>query len=490
MAGRSAAMTDLHIDGQRVTGSGDAFEIIDPATEQLIDSVPAASTAQIDDAVAAAGAAFPAWHSRSQDERSTMLRSVASAIRDRSNELADALTQETGRARARNLFYVEYTARVFDQYAELARVQGGRVAPANEPGQLSLVLRVPYGVVAALVPWNYPLTLLGFKAAPALAVGNTLVIKPAPETTLTTLLLADVFTEQLPAGVVNVIAGGAEVGAGLVEHDGVHLVAFTGSTATGRHIGAACGGLVKPARLELSGKDPAIVFPDVNPRDAAVGVAWAAFLNAGQVCTSTERAYVHEDVYEEFTERVVSLAASLRVGDPFDPKTQIGPMRSERGRRRVLEQLASANDAGAEILVGGEPLAGPGFFLRPTVVSGVDHEMSLMRDETFGPVLPVVPFSDEDEAFRLAADTYYGLGASIYTRDPTRVRRAYEEMTVGNVWINDPVVDNLGAPFGGMRGSGDARELGTEALDSFTATRHVHWNIDLEIKPWWYQEED
>lgn len=480
---------NMLIDGQRVAGTGDAYDIIDPATEEPIASVPFASASQVDEAITAAGEAFPEWRSRSQDERSARLRSVAAGIRHRTKELANALTRETGRARTRNLFYVEYSARVFDQYAELARVHGGRIAPANESGQLSLVMRVPYGVVTALVPWNYPLTLLGFKAAPALAVGNTLVIKPAPETTLTTLLLADIFAEHLPPGVVNVVTGGAEVGEALVENDGVHLVAFTGSTGTGQRIGATCGRLTKPARLELSGKDPAIVFPDVAPQDAAAGVAWAAFLNAGQVCTSTERVYVHEDVYDEFTDRVVSLAAALRVGDPFDSKTQIGPMRSDSGRQRVLAQLAEATGAGAEVLVGGEPLAGPGFFLRPTVVTGANHDMALMREETFGPVLPIVRFSEDDEAFELAADTYFGLGASIYTRDPARVRRAYEEMAVGNVWINDPVVDNLGAPFGGMRGSGDARELGSEALESFTAPRHVHWNMDLDIKPWWYQEE-
>ncbi len=482
--------TELLIDGRFVEGSGEYFDILDPATEKVYAAIRSAEPEQVDEAVAAAAAAFEGWRSASQEDRSAALRAVAGAIRDRADEIADVVTHETGRARTRNVFYVEYTARVFEQYAELARVHGGRVAPSNEAGQLSLVLRVPYGVVAALVPWNYPLTLLAFKAAPALATGNAVVIKPAPETTATTLLLGEILDKHLPAGVVNVVAGGGGVGACLVEHPGVHLVAFTGSTETGKDIGSVCGRLAKPVRLELSGKDPAVVFPDVDVEAAAHGVAWAAFLNAGQVCTSTERAYVHADVYDRFVERVTTLAAALRVGNPFDAQTQVGPMQSEQGRQRVLDQLGAAIADGAKILYGGDPLAEPGYYLRPTVLTNVDHSMDVMREETFGPVLPIMPFTDDDEAFRLAGDTYYGLGASFYTRDPSRVRRAYEEMAVGTVWINDPVVDNLGAPFGGMRGSGDARELGVEALASFTSPRHVHWNIDLEIKPWWYREEE
>jgi betaine-aldehyde dehydrogenase len=232
------------------------------------------------------------------------------------------------------------------------------------------------------------------------------------------------------------------------------------------------------------------VFGDVAVAVAAQAVAWAAFLNAGQVCTSTERVYVARAVYDEFVERASHLAASLRVGDPMDEKTQIGPMRSERGRRRVLDQLAAAEAAGAHVLAGGEALPGQGFFLRPTVVVDVDHSMELMSAETFGPVMPVMPFDTDDEAFALAADTPYGLGASLYTHDAERVRRAYEELRVGTLWVNDPVVDNPAAPFGGMRASGNARELGLEGLDAFTDTRHVHWNLSLREKSWWYPFEE
>ncbi len=482
-------MPALLINGSFEPGSAELFDVLDPTGGAVIDSVAAASPEQVDRAVAAAGQAQQSWWAASQPDRSAAMHAVAAEIERRKEDIADLVTRETGRPYSRNLLYVDMTASLFRQYAELARVQGGRIAPSNEAGQLSLVLRVPYGVVATLVPWNYPLLLLAFKVAPALATGNTVVVKPASETTLTTLLLAEILAATTPPGVVNVLAGsGATVGEQLVRHPGTHLVAFTGSTRVGTGIGATCGELAKPAHLELGGKDPAIVFDDVDPALAARAVVWASFLNAGQVCTSTERVYVQRRVYDEFVERVVELAGGLRVGDPFDPETQIGPMRNERGRNKVLEQLAAAQDGGAKVLAGGDvPEGSSGFFLRPTVVVGVDHTMDLMREETFGPVLPIMGFDDDDEAFALAADTPYGLGASLYTSNPGRVRRAYESLRVGTVWVNDPVVDNLAAPFGGMGASGNARELGIEGMEAFTVPRHVHWNLDLEEKPWWYQ---
>jgi betaine-aldehyde dehydrogenase len=366
---------------------------------------------------------------------------------------------------------------LFRQYAELARSLGGRIAPSNDPGQLSLVLRAPYGVVGCLVPWNYPLLLLVFKVAPALAVGNTVVIKPASETPLSLQVLAEVFAEHLPPGVVNTVMGpGRTIGEGLVTDPNVDLVAFTGSTEVGRRLASLCADLVKPSHLELGGKDPAIVFDDVDPSVAAEGVVWASFLNAGQVCTATERVYV-------------KLANGIRVGDPFDEKTQVGPMRSEGRRSQVLEVVDGAVRDGAEVVAGGNMIDGPGYFMQPTVIAGVDQDMEVMREETFGPVMPVMAFDADDEAFGLASDTPYGLGASVYTSSPARVERAYRELRVGTVWVNDPVVDNLAAPFGGVRASGDARELGVEALDSFTTARHVHWNLELVPKPWWFREE-
>lgn len=479
----------MALDGELVGGDGEALAIDNPADGHITAEVAGASVEQVRLAAHAAAASQPAWAARNQGRRSDALRNIAAGIDAERTELARLLTLETGRPYSRNLLYVDFSAAVFRQYAELARVHGGRIAPGNEAGELSLVLRVPYGVVAALIPWNYPLTLLAFKAAPALALGNTLVIKPAPQTPLATLQLARIMLDHLPPGVVNVITGGREAGEALVEADGVDLVAFTGSTATGKAIAAACARLARPTHLEMGGKDPAIVFADADVRQAVHGVVWAAFLNAGQVCTSTERAYVAESIYDEFVEGCADLAASLRVGDPMDEKTQIGPMRSDQGRAHALAQIEAAVKAGARLLTGGDAPPGPGYFLQPTVIADADHSMDVMKVETFGPVLPIQPFSDDDEAFRLAADTEYGLGASIYTNDPARVYRAAGELRVGNLWVNDPVVDNQAAPFGGMRASGNARELGLEGLEAFAAPMHLLWNTSNELKDWWYRQE-
>ena len=484
-------MTDhLLIDGRLVPGHGDRFDVVDPARGEVHATLTAADEAQLAAATTAAAGAQPGWQAMAQPERSRRLHAIAAGIEANRDRLVGALTHETGRPATRNNLYVDMARDVFTQYAELARALGGRVAPSNDPGQLSLVLRRPYGVVGCLIPWNYPLLLLVFKVAPALAVGNTIVIKPASETPLSLQVLAEIFAEHLPPGVVNTVMGpGRTIGEGLVTDPRVDLVAFTGSTEVGRRLAMLCAGEVKPSHLELGGKDPAIVFDDVDPSLAAEAVVWASFLNAGQVCTSTERVYVHRSRHAEFVEHAVKLADSIRVGDPFDETTQVGPMRSEGRRRDVIAMLDRAVRDGAEVVAGGAAIDRPGYFMRPTVVTGVSHEMDLMREEAFGPVMPVMPFDDDDTAFDLAADTPYGLGASVYTSSPARVERAYRELRVGTVWVNDPVVDNLAAPFGGVRASGNARELGVEALDSFTTLRHVHWNLELVPKPWWFREE-
>lgn len=475
------------IEGDLVTGAGAEFAVIDPATGTTTAQLHASSSDQVARATAAAKRAGAAWRDASAPTRAEALRDVADRIEAEGPRLAEALTHETGRPLTRNRLYVEMAVDLFRMYAELARAQGGRIAPSNEPGQLSLVLRAPYGVIGCLVPWNYPLLLLVFKVAPALAAGNTVVIKPASETPLSLQILSEVFAASLPAGVVNTVLGsGKTIGESLVSDPAVDMIAFTGSTEVGRRLGVLCAEATKPAHLELGGKDPAIVFADADPAVAAAGVVWASFLNAGQVCTSTERVYVHESLYEDFLSEVVAQSREVVVGDPFAEDTQMGPMRSEGRRSKVLAEIDAAVSAGAKVLTGGTAPERPGFYLEPTVIVDVTHDMGVMTEETFGPVLPIMSYSSDDEAFALAADTPYGLGASVYTESPSRVERAYRELNVGTVWVNDPVVDNLAAPFGGNRSSGDARELGVEAMDSFTTARHVHWNLALAHKPWWF----
>jgi acyl-CoA reductase-like NAD-dependent aldehyde dehydrogenase len=476
----------LFINGELVRGTGPAIEIVDPSTGVVAASVSSAAPDQVDAAADAAARAWPEWRDATQEERSARLHAIAGELDVRRDALADVLTLDTGRPRTRNLLYVDFAASVFRQYAELARMDAGRLIPANDPGGIAMVTRVPYGVVACLVPWNYPLDLLVFKAAPALAVGNTVVAKGAEETTLSTLALAEVFAPHVPSGVVNLLPGGLAVGQQLVDHDAVDMVAFTGSTTAGRAIGARCAQLTKHAHLELGGKDPAIVFGDADVALAAQGAIWASMLNAGQVCTSTERCYVDRSLYEPFVEAAALNAERLTVGDPTDETTQIGPMRTEAARAKVERHLADAVDKGAKVVAGGERIASDGFFFRPTVVRDVDHSMTLMQEETFGPVLPVMRYDDIDEAFGLAGDTPYGLGASIYTNEPGLVERAMRELRVGGLWINDAVVDNRAGPLAGARASGNGRELGVEGLHAFTQVRHVQWSTRLESKPWWY----
>jgi betaine-aldehyde dehydrogenase len=479
-------MERLLIRGELVTGGGDPIEIIDPTTGEVAARVASASAAQVDAAIGAAAAAWPAWRDTTQEERSTALHRIAADLEAQREDIAGTLTLDTGRPFPRNLLYVDFAATVFRQYAELARIENGRSIPGNDPGSLAFVLRVPYGVVGCLVPWNYPLDLLAFKVAPALATGNTVVVKGASETTLSTLRLGAIFAAHTPPGVVNLVAGGRAVGEQMIDDGRVDMIAFTGSTTVGRAIGARCADLTKPAHLELGGKDPAIVFEDVDPEVTARGVVWASMLNAGQVCTSTERAYVHRSVYDRFVDAAADIVSSLRVGDPMDPATQLGPMRNEAGRHKVVAHVDDAVAGGATIVTGGRVIDRPGFFFEPTVLSGVDHSMAVMMEETFGPVLPVMAFDDDDQAFTLAADTPYGLGASIYTTSPARVERAIRELRVGGLWVNDAVVDNRAGPLAGSRASGNGRELGLEGLHAFTQVRHVQWTMEPTIKPWWY----
>jgi acyl-CoA reductase-like NAD-dependent aldehyde dehydrogenase len=477
----------LLIDGALVMGAGAEFNVIDPASGEIHTTLHASTEEQLKLATAAASRAQPSWVALAPPERTRTLHEVANRIEREGERIAVALTHETGRPLARNRLYVEMAVDLFRMYAELSRTLRGRIAPSNEAGQLSLVMRAPYGVIGCLIPWNYPLLLLVFKVAPALAAGNTVVIKPASETPLSLMILSEIFAAALPAGVVNTVLGSGEtMGEALVTDPSVDMIAFTGSTEVGRRLGVLCAEAIKPAHLELGGKDPAIVFADVDPAIAAEGVVWASFLNAGQVCTSTERVYVQDDIYAEFVDRVAAVTNSIVVGNPFDESTHVGPMRSDARRRKVLSEIEAADGAGATIVIGGAALDRPGFFMEPTVLVDVDHEMGVMRDETFGPVLPIMRFSEDNEGFALAAETPYGLGASVYTEAPSRVERAFRELNVGTVWVNDPVVDNLAAPFGGNRASGDARELGIEALDSFTTARHVHWNLALQRKSWWF----
>ena len=399
------------------------------------------------------------------------------------------MTCEIGRPLTESRDEVEWCAACFDYYAEVGRSEIGRVIPPIESSQFAVVIKEPHGVVGCIVPWNFPLLLLSWKLAPALAAGNTAVCKPSELTPLSTLALNDLF-DELPPGTVNLVSGAGEVGAGIAEHPGVDCVAFTGSVETGRKVGVACAARNARANLEMGGKDPFIVCSDIGPEAleiAARGGAWAAYLNAGQVCTSSERFYVVEDVYDDYVAAFVSHTESLVLGDPLDAKTDIGPMVSGPQKKKAADQVDAAVEAGAELLTGGGNGGfTTGHFYEPTVLTGVPSGADLLTEETFGPVAPIVPVDSVDQAIERANSLDFGLGANVYTRDLKTAIKCLKGIRAGSVWINDPLTDNDAGPFGGFKNSGIGRELGTEGLDAFREAKHVHMESEIEVKEWWY----
>jgi acyl-CoA reductase-like NAD-dependent aldehyde dehydrogenase len=480
--------TRLLIAGEQVEGEGERLAVENPATEETLTEVGTASDEQIDAAIAAAREAAPGWAATPALERAELLHEVAARLRARTAELARAMTLEGGKPLIENADEVGWTAAAFDYYAELGRNFAGRVIPPIESSQLALVLKEPVGVVAAIVPWNYPLLLLAWKLAPALAAGNPVVCKPSELTPISTLMLAPAL-DHLPPGVVTLLAGGGDVGERIVADERVDCIAFTGSVGTGKRIAGRAAERVARINLEMGGKDPFIVCADVaaDVDVAARGGAWAAYLNAGQVCTSAERFYVHESLYDDYLQAFADHARTLVVGDPLDARTDVGPMISASQRGKVTAQVEAALAAGAELVVGGDSAGHDrGHFYAPAVVTGAPADTDLLREETFGPVAPIVPVRSLDEAIELANATRFGLGANVYTRDLATAVRCMRELKAGTVWINDPLTDNDAGPFGGFKQSGLGRELGQEGLEAFQETKHVHMETQIAPKEWWY----
>ena len=476
------------IGGELIAGDGPPLEVENPFTEETIASVGTPSEEQLGAALASAGEAAREWGRAPAVDRGELLREVATRLRARTDELAEVMTMEGGKPLVENSDEVGWTAACLDYYAEIGRDSAGRVIPSIESSQLSLVLKEPLGVIGCIVPWNYPLLLLAWKMAPALAAGNAVVCKPSELTPLSTLMLAPCL-DHLPKGVVNLIAGGGEVGAAIASDPRVDGVAFTGSVETGKKVARACVDRVARINLEMGGKDPFIVCSDVADRIevAAKGGAWAAFLNSGQVCTSAERFYVMEEVYDAYLDAFVDYTRGLVIGDPMESATDIGPMVSSRQRQKVMDQVEAAVGAGAEVVVGGDSGGRDrGHFYAPAVITGAPAETDLLREETFGPVAPLVPVKSLDQAIELANSTPYGLGANIYTQDFKTILRCMREVKAGTVWFNDPLTDNDAGPFGGFKQSGLGRELGREGLEAFQETKHVHIESEVEPKEWWY----
>jgi len=461
------------------------LKVVNPATEEGIEEIETSSREDLDKAVKKARRGFEEWRGFAGLDRAEVFHELARNLRDHAEELAEIMTREGGKPFIENRDEVTWTAACFDYYAEIARDNVGYLPAPIETQQLALVIREPVGTVACIVPWNYPLLLAAWKVAPALAAGNAVILKPSEETPLATRRMAELI-EDLPEGLFQTVYGAGDVGEMLVRHPGIDLVAFTGSQETGRKVGAVAAERLIPANLELGGKDPFIICDDVDVEIAAQGAVWAACLNAGQVCTSSERFYVMREVADDFVEASRSFVESLHIGDPMNEKTDIGPMINAKGREKVEHHVGEALEKGAKVVAGGERWGDRGYFYKPTILTGVEPSMTVMRDETFGPVVPVVEVGSLEEAIEQANSVPYGLGANVYTQDFEKMLKCMREIRAGTVWINDPLTDNDAAPFGGQKGSGIGRELGREGLEAFQESKHVHIDPKVEKKEWWY----
>src|SRR5438128_2219526 len=391
-------MRKMFINGEFVPSlSGEAFAVENPATEERIDEVPRARAEDAEYAARVAHAAQDDWRFTPGIEKCELLHTVARNIREHRERIATLLTQEGGKPLIENMDEVEWVAACFDYYAEIGRHESGRVIPPVQRHQMNFVMKEPYGVVVCIVPWNYPLLLMSWKVAPALAAGNAVIIKPSEHTPLATLLLAEIAFHELPKGIVNIVTGyGQEAGEPLVAHRHTHVIAFTGSVATGRRIAQLAAERVKKVNLELGGNDPFIVCDDVDLEVAVRGAVWAAYLNMGQVCTSGERFYVFDSVADKFIDRFVQFTGLLRIGNPMGPDVDLGPMISDAQREKVERKLDQVREMGARVIYGGKRPANlsRGYYFEPTVVVDVDHSMPLMREETFGPIAPIMKVRD------------------------------------------------------------------------------------------------
>jgi acyl-CoA reductase-like NAD-dependent aldehyde dehydrogenase len=466
----------------RAAASSEEIAVVNPATEEVVGTVPSAQPADVDDAVATAQRAFPAWAATDVEARAAVLSKAAALIEERAKELAAVLTSEQGKPLAEARAEVTHLAHGVRYYAEAAtKVRGAyQELPSAFGPAYGLVIRRPMGVCAAITPYNFPLTLLGTKVAPALASGNTVVAKPASTTPLATLEVARLFAEAgVPDGVLNVITGrGAVIGDALVSHPDVRRVAFTGETGTGRHIMSLAGPQLKRITLELGGSDPVIVCADADVDTAVKSVIIGRYWNAGQACLGCKRVFVEDGAYDEFVGTLVERVGRYEPGDGTvkaeKPRLRMGPIHTRQGRDELLAQLEDGVDKGGEVLIGGGTGDhDKGWFLEPAVVAEPGEDSRLVREEVFGPVLPVFRFHDFDEAIRRANDTPYGLGSSIWTHDARKIHRAAQQIDAGMTWVNQIHYGYDELPFGGMKDSGFGKEHGLEALDSYVEIKSV-----------------
>lgn len=471
----------LFIGGEWVAPSGgDTIEVISPHDGQLVSSVPAPTHADVDRAVAVARKAFDEgpWPRLDPRERIAVVRELAERYRPRQEELAQLITGEMGAPITfSRSAHSRLPGAMISAFADVAARHPWHERRAGAFGGEVAVLRAPVGVVAAIIPWNMPMFLTVAKLVPALLAGCAIVLKPSPETALDAYFTAELLGDLgLPPGLVSILPGDREIGSYLVSHPGVDKVSFTGSTATGRQVAAACGSALRRVSLELGGKSAAVVLDDADPYTVAEGMIVAGLMNSGQACVAQTRILFPRRRYREFADALASTVESLPVGDPFDPATRIGPMVSQRQQQRVHGYIDEGIREGARLLVGGPGLPdgiNRGWYIRPTLFGDADNSMRIAREEIFGPVLTLIPHDGDDDAVRLANDTEYGLSGSIWSPDISRATTLARQIRSGTLGINQPYSMDPAAPFGGIKSSGIGREFGPEGLDGFLETTSV-----------------
>jgi acyl-CoA reductase-like NAD-dependent aldehyde dehydrogenase len=472
----------MFVDGERIgAASGASMEVRNPATGEVVDSVPRADADDTRRAIEAAARAFPSWSKLPAAKRAHILTQSAACVREHLDEVAHLLTSEQGKPIRDSKIEADRFADNIDIYAGLVLggAPSGRHVPLPAQHAMGLVVRRPLGVVGAIIPWNFPLTLLANKIAPAMAVGNTVVAKPASTTPLSTLRLAQLMFEGgLPAGVLNVVTGpGGVVGEEIIRNPLVRKIGFTGETGTGKQVAKSAADELKHVTLELGGSDAAIVCDDADLDLAAKNIAIGRFFNAGQACLAIKRVFVMHSVAEELIEKITARAKRLKLGSGTDASAQMGPLHTDKQRAEIEAQLADALQRGGRVVAGGKRPAGPeferGYYFEPTVVVDVPEGARVWTEETFGPLLPIMRVDSLDEALGKANSSEYGLGSSIFTRDMAKAQRAIDELEAGYTWVNAVQIAHDELPFGGTKHSGYGKEHGTEVLDYYTEQKSV-----------------
>jgi acyl-CoA reductase-like NAD-dependent aldehyde dehydrogenase len=442
---------------------------VNPSTGAPFAEAPECTVRQLDRAVDAAQEAFSEWR-KNEPRRRQALQECARVLKANVETLADTLVREQGKPLAQARGEITWTASLLDAYA-------GKPIPLDvlrdDEKERIEVRHKPFGVVAAILPWNFPVNLASWKIAQALLTGNTMVLKPSPYTPLSTLMMGELLCSVLPPGVLNIISGNNELGAAMTAHPLIRKISFTGSVATGKKIAQAAATDLKHVTLELGGNDPAIVLQDADPARIAEPLFWSAFQNCGQICIAVKRVYAHESVYARLVDALAEQARHAKVGDGFEAGTQIGPLNNRMQFERVISLIDDAKRSGARMVTGGGPRLGPGYFIDPTIVTGITDGSRLVDEEQFGPVLPIIPFRNVEDALARANATHYGLGGSIWTSDVARGMELAAELECGTGWVNQHGALDNAVPFGGAKWSGPGHELGTLGLEAYTQPQVV-----------------